>query len=285
VAIIARACELLDPGEARTAEDLVLGRAAALTPGGLRAAIARAVMQAAPEKARKRREAAARDARVERWPEDSGNAALAGRELPPDQVLAADQRISWWARQLRQAGLDGDMDQLRARAFLDIMLGKDSRPAAQRNSTPGDAPSGGFHGGDAPSGAPGGESPGTGSAGGKAPGGEGPGGEAGPVPAGFAGRVTLTVPLATVLELADRPSEIPGIGPVDPWLARDLARAAARNPKSTWCITVTDNDGLAIGHACARPAPGTTATATGPPGFAFTPSPGPGPPGATVSGA
>ena len=33
--------------------------------------------------ARKRREDAARDARVERWPEDSGNAALAGRELPP----------------------------------------------------------------------------------------------------------------------------------------------------------------------------------------------------------
>ena len=64
----------------------MLDRAGRLTPGGLRAAIARAVMEAAPEKARKRRETAARFARVERWAEDSGNAALAGRELSPDQV-------------------------------------------------------------------------------------------------------------------------------------------------------------------------------------------------------
>ncbi len=62
--IIACAMALLDPGEARAAEAMVLGRAGRLTPGGLRAAIARAVMDVAPEKARKRREAAARDARA-----------------------------------------------------------------------------------------------------------------------------------------------------------------------------------------------------------------------------
>ena len=56
---------------------------------------------------------------------------------------------------------------------------------------------------------------------------------AGVRPAGFAGRLNLTVPLATLLELADRPGEIPGLGPVDPWLARDLARAAAANPTTT----------------------------------------------------
>ena len=64
---------------------------------------------------------------MERWAEPSGNAGLTGRELPAE-VLAADQRITWWARQLRQAGLDGGMDLLRARAFLDILLGIDSRP-------------------------------------------------------------------------------------------------------------------------------------------------------------
>ena len=42
---------LLDDAEARAAEDKVLDRAGRLTPGGLRAAIARAVMEAAPEKA------------------------------------------------------------------------------------------------------------------------------------------------------------------------------------------------------------------------------------------
>ncbi len=97
--IIAAATGLLDPAEAAAAEAGVLDRAGRLTPGGLRAAIARAVMEAAPGKARKRRETAARSARVERWAEDSGNAALAGRELPPDQVLAADERITAWAQQ------------------------------------------------------------------------------------------------------------------------------------------------------------------------------------------
>ena len=95
--IIARATALLDDAEARAAEDKVLDRAARLTPGGLRAAIARAVMEVAPKKAKERRETAARDARVERWAEDSGNAALMGRELPPAEVLAADQRITAWA--------------------------------------------------------------------------------------------------------------------------------------------------------------------------------------------
>ena len=65
VEIIARATAVLDAGEARAAEEMVLGRAGRLSPGGLRAAIARAVMQVAPDKARKRREDAARDARVE----------------------------------------------------------------------------------------------------------------------------------------------------------------------------------------------------------------------------
>src|SRR6266567_767487 len=48
VQIIACATGLLDPDEARAAEALVLGRAGRLTPGGLRAAIARAVMEVAP---------------------------------------------------------------------------------------------------------------------------------------------------------------------------------------------------------------------------------------------
>ncbi len=102
--IIARAVAVLDPDEARAAEALVLGRAGRLTPGGLRAAIARAAAEVAPDKARKRREQAARDARVQRWAEDSGNAALMGRELPPAEVLAADQRITAWARQLPASG-------------------------------------------------------------------------------------------------------------------------------------------------------------------------------------
>ncbi len=239
--IIARATDLLDPAEARAAEALVLDRAGRLSPGGLRAAIARAVIEVAPDKARKRREDAARDTRVERWPEDSGNAALVGRELPAAEVLAADQRITWWARQLKAAGLDGSMDELRARAYLDLLLDTDSRPA-----TP-DGPTAERRG------------------------------------AGFTGRNHLTVPLATLLELADRPGEIPGLGHVDPWLARDLARASAASPTTTWCLTVTDDQGHAIGHGCARPEPrkrsGSGHDPPGEPGFTFTQADADGPPG------
>ena len=126
------------------------GPGGAADPGGLRAAIARAVMEVAPKKAKERREAAAKDARVERWAEDSGNAALMGCELPPAEVLAADQRITAWARELRRAGLEGDMDLLRARAFLDLLLGKDSRPRRDASG-----------GGDGTGPGPGGPGPGT----------------------------------------------------------------------------------------------------------------------------
>jgi hypothetical protein len=101
------------------------------------------------------------------------------------------------------------------------------------------------------------------------------------VPSGFAGRVTLTVPLGTITGLADRPGELAGLGPIDPWLARDLAAAAAQNPKSTWCVTVTDEHGHAVGHGCARPAPKSHSkrAGPGPPGFTFTPASRDGPPG------
>jgi hypothetical protein len=239
--IIARATALLEDDEARAAEAAVLDRAARLTPGALRAAIARAVMQAAPEKARERRETAAKDARVERWIQDTGNAALMGCELPPDEVLAADEQITARAKELRKAGMEGDMDQLRARAYLDLLLGKDSRPGPGQDSTPGVGP------------------------------------------AGFAGRVTLTVPLATLAGLADRPGELASLGPVDPWLARDLAAAAAASPKTTWCLTVTNSQGHAVAHGCARPEPKKHGKHAGPgppgeDGFSFTPAGRDGPP-------
>ena len=303
--IIARATLVLNPEEARAAEALVLGRAGRLTPAGLRSAIARAVIEVAPDKATRRREQAARQARVQRWAEASGNAALEGRELPPAGVVAADQRIGWWARQLKKAGLDGSMDELRARAYLDLLLGTDSRP--RQDAADGQGAAGGQDG--------------AGGTGGPGGGGSGPPDRPGPgtqpgtgvLPAGFAGTVHLITPLATLLGLADRPAEIPGLGPVDPALARDLARAAAQNSKTTWCITVTDGQGHAIGHGCARPEPrshqeyrekhqrpgprdgpdppggagardGPGAGARDGPGFAFTATGEHGPPGASGAG-
>src|SRR5580693_9238057 len=110
------------------------------------------------------------------------------------------------------------MDLLRARAFLDILLGIDSRPVGTGT----------------------GNGPGQDSAAGedsKAGQDVSSGPDGGP---GYAGGANLTIPLATLLHLANRPGAMTGIGPLDPDLARDLAAAAARTARSTWCVTVTD---------------------------------------------
>jgi hypothetical protein len=180
--LIVRLTLYLSDEEARAVEAKILGRAGRLTPGGLRSALARAVLEVAPKTARERRRAAAKAARVERWAEDSGNAALMGRELPPDEVLACDQRICWWAGELRKAGLEGGMDELRARAFLDLVLGKDSRPRPGQDGTAAPAASGG----EAPAAS---GSSGSGSRGGDSAGGERADGTAQQPPgAGPAGR-------------------------------------------------------------------------------------------------
>jgi hypothetical protein len=142
------------------------------------------------------------------------------------------------------------MDQLRALAYMDIMLNKDSRPTAPaaqdgQDSMPPDPASGGEPGGPDGSG-PDGSGPDGSGPDDRGGGGSGPCDPNGPgtpptasvLPAGFAGHLHLTTPPTTLLNLAERPGEIAGLGPVDPALARDLAGAAALNPKTRYCLTV-----------------------------------------------
>jgi hypothetical protein len=125
------------------------------------------------------------------------------------------------------------------------------------------------------------------SGGGDSPGAPGPAPAAGDAGPELAANVNLTFPLGTYLGRAQRPGLGHGLGPIDPKLARDLAAAAARSPRSTWCVTVTNADGIAIGHGCARPArkrkgrPPPGGGRDGPPEGrpAFTPRDEPGPPG------
>ena len=238
VEIIARAAAVLDPAEARAAEALVLGRAGRLTPGGLRAAIARAVMEVAPEKARKRREAGGAGRAGAAVGRGLRERRADGPRAPPGRGprrRPADHRVGAGAEE--------------GRAWTATWTCSAPAPTWTccwtRTPAPARTPQAGR----------------TAPAGGQAAGqGQQTGQAAGPAAGracrpGSPGRITLTVPLATLLDLADRPGEIPGIGPIDPWLARDLARAAAANPKTTWCVTVTDEQGHAIGHGCARPEP------------------------------
>ena len=321
--IIADELSILDDEHVADAEALILAELAGKTAWMAGRLAAQAAATVDPEGSVKRRERAEReDARVRFWRENSGACALAAYALPTDAALAANANIAARARRYKKAKVDPDatMDRLRVLAFLDILNGvpaedriararaeqaraqaqaqadasagaaqpsddhrgdndlrdehpadddcpaDDDRPAEDDRPTDDDWPADGDRSGDrdshcAPVTAP-------------------PAGDTGPE---LAANVNLTFPLGTYLGWAQRPGLGHGLGPIDPELARDLAAAAARSPHSTWCVTVTDAAGIAIGHGCARPArkrkgrPPPGRPRDGPP--AFTPRDDPGPPG------
>jgi Domain of unknown function (DUF222) len=80
--IIAEGVSALEPVHAAAVEAAVLPEAPAMTSGQLRAAVARAVLAADPDAARRDREERLAEARVECWTDPTGTASLAGRDLP-----------------------------------------------------------------------------------------------------------------------------------------------------------------------------------------------------------
>jgi hypothetical protein len=255
--LIAEATRVLTDDHAKEVEARILPRAGGQTLGQLRAAVARAVLAVDPQAAIRRREEAQKDPRVSRWQEDAGTAALAGFGLPPAEVLEADQRITARALALREAGLPGSLEELRARSYLDTLLGQDSTPPttpaqpppniADRPPAP-DAtpirpdpsppiqpdPSPPIQPEPSPPKRPEPSPPNT------------------PLSANrrLPARVNLTVPLLSHLGLTNEPGHVAGFGPVDPALARQLTTLAATDPASRFCITLTGPDGRAIGHGC-----------------------------------
>jgi len=221
-------------GEGAAGAGLLLAAAApTLTPGQLRAMCTRAVLMIDPAAAQRRKESAAKDARVIRFQEYSGNAALCGRDLPPDQVLAASAHIDACARALRGAGVPGTLEQLRVLAFLDLTKGRD--PLARLTGPP-HQPGAGETPGDALDEHD--EQDGGGSA--------RPGDKA-PVKA----TITVLVPAGTLLGWSTAPGEIPGFGLLDPQATRDMTQAAAAHPETRWRVTAVGPDGTAVAHGCA----------------------------------
>ena len=241
-AIIACATALLDPEEARAAEALVLGRAGSLTPAGLRAAIRRAVMEVAPDKARKRREHAAKKARVERWAEGSGNAGLAGRNCPrlrcwPPISGSRRGRRSWARPGWRAAWICCGPGPTWTCCWAPTPGLLFSRAA----SLP--VPAGPL---------------------------------AGVIPPGFACRVTMTIPAPTLLDLADRPGELAGIGPDLPRPGPRPGRCRGPQPPVD---VVPDRDRQPRARDRAQLRPSRHPPATTPPGPNPVTSGGPDPPG------
>jgi hypothetical protein len=60
------------------------------------------------------------------------------------------------------------------------------------------------------------------------------------------------VPLGTALGRSTAPGEVAGLGLLDAEEAGDVLAAAARHPRTRWCLTALNPDGTAAAHACAR---------------------------------
>ena len=283
--IIQEETSILSAADAAKADAVLAEAAGSLTFGKLRAAARRLVLELDPESAERRKEAAKQDAHVRRFREDSGNAGMVARELPPDEVLASWQHVEQRALDLRAADVPGTLQELRVRAYLDLLQERDSRsvppdldaslarsadcaPAAD-DSNP-DRDSGpGPDGNDRASGRGGNGRAGR------------PGRDTGP---SFAALVNITVAWSTLNGQSQIPADVAGFGPVDAADARDLVAAAARDPRTRWCVTAVHTDGTAAAHGCAagrHPPPGTGHPSRGPgpdppPGTGY-PAPGPGP--------
>jgi hypothetical protein len=315
----------LSAENAAKAEAMIVPELPGKTYGQAEKLAAQAAITVDPESAVRRREHAEREkSRVTMSREESGAAALSGRDMPTGQTLAAHASVCARAQEYKESGAFGDgvrMDQYRVAAYLDLLnnitldarIASGTLPGTRADDTDsgggetsggqgtpdidgeptGDEPAsdgGGCscrecdgsclppdddeHGDEPDDGIPGDEGP----HGGPGTGGTQPGGDAGSTgsdsspgkgrpdgqlssrsPSASAAAIPprladLVLPLATLLGLAERPGEGHGLGPLDPGLCRELAIAAAGSPHSLLCVTVTDPDGIAIGHGCARAA-------------------------------
>ena len=251
--VVADAVTGLEPAHAAAVEAAVIGAAGRQTTGQLRAAVRRAVLAADPAAADRRRKEAQKDSRVETWSESAGTAALAGRDLPPAEVLAADRRIDALARQLKTAGASYGMDVLRARVYTALLLGVPLQTLRAQLVPAGTAC--GARSADA-----------TGSPASQAGTGSHSDDKAGPLPGAASGQdgppalpslppvtgtLNLTMPVSTWLGGA-APGEVPGFGPVPAGDAQALARLLTATPGTSICLTLTGADGTAVGHGCAQ---------------------------------
>src|SRR5580693_1037036 len=134
--IIEEETRILTDADAAKADNILAGAARGMTFGELRYAAHKLVLKLDPDAARKRKEAAKRDAHVRQFREDSGNAGMVARELPSDEVLASWQHVEQRALDLRAAGVPGSLQDLRVRAYLDLLQERDSRLLADGPADP-----------------------------------------------------------------------------------------------------------------------------------------------------
>jgi hypothetical protein len=248
--IVAEETALLDPVLLGKADELIAKDAVGRTPGSLRSRVRKIVMRLDPQQAEAKRKNGSRNRRVEFWEDESGNVTMAAREMGVAAAAAIKQALDGWAKIMRQAGIEGSLDNLRHDAATALLLGRqpvtgtaNPHPVQARNANP-------FNPWEYPD-----YEPGTGS-------------DEPPVPGSPVVTVNLMITAGTLDPRVNAPGFVPGFGNITAQAARDLIVAGSANRASRWCVTEVDPvTGYATSHGCARgahPWPG--------------PGPGPGPP-------
>jgi hypothetical protein len=234
------ALQQLSVEDAAAVEAMILPELPGKTYGQVVKLAVQAAITVDSESATRRREDAEQNlSRVTMFREESGAAGLSGRDMPTDQTLAAHASVCARAQVYAESGVfpaGTRMDQYRVTAYLDLLNGVAAHVRIASGLLPGDGSA--ADRGDAPESSDETEE-------------DQHGEDAETAPPRLA---DLVVPLATLLGLAERPGSGHGLGSLDPDLCRDLATAAAGSQHSRLCVTVTDPDGIAIGHGCARAA-------------------------------
>ena len=199
----------------------------------------------------RQKDAGRRNAYVHPFREPSGNAGMIARELPCDEVLASWQHVEQRALDLRAAGTPAPWKSSASAPTSTCC--KNAAPASPclAPARPERRPRPAGH-------RPGRKRrrrPGLKKKSAAAP----AAADAGP---SLAALVNITVQWSTLTGQSAAPAEVGGYGIVDAADARDLAAAAARDPRTRWCVTALHPDGTAAAHGCApgrHSPPGTAA--------------------------
>ncbi len=263
--IIYRHTWCLKPADAARADEILAAVAPGLRWDQLDRKAAALEMKLDPEAVRRRRELARKDGRrVEVSREYSGNAAIAGRELDPAEVMAAKANIDALAVKLRSGNVEGTLQHLRAFVLSELLQGRNpldhirpAGPPAQDACPP--APGHGFpddgycYEGDEEDRDEEDrdeEDEEDGAAGRTVRARSGPRAPA-EDPAPMPAQINLLVPVGNLLGWSTAPALAGGWGLLDPEQTRAVVAAASRNSRTRWCCTLIAPDGSAIAHGCA----------------------------------
>ncbi len=264
---------LLTDEQARAVVDKILPEAAGKTTGQLRYRLARLVITIDPDAARKRYRERVTHRQVWCGREEEGTLSLGGRHLPADRAAAAFDHLDALATALLEAGDSRGLEALRADVMLDLLQGlitdlqpdPDTDTGEQTETTEpiddnanaacgGDDPAASDHDAATSAGSNGEPTRGSRSPGaaGTRPGGGGSGLAVCPHGCRSGGGLELTVPMTTLMGLAERPGELGSWGPVIADVARKLAQDLAHAP---WRFSVTDQAGRVIWNGPTRRRP------------------------------